>query len=238
MKNEKTKWEITTNRFVAYLDILGFKDRVMRNTHEEIYEDLNCLLDTKEVFLINEQVSMPDDPSVFMATFSDSIIVCSKDDTIFSFDHFLSQLRLLFHGAIRKDRIPLKGCIAHGKISIDKERQIYFGQPIIDAYLLEEEINYMGIICHNSIDKYLNTIKKEDADKWADYFLFKCLTPLKSGKITHYNLNWFQHGQYTLEGKDLEGYYATVSGSARRYIDNTIEMLNEWLRVTNGMYVR
>ena len=39
--NKKTKWIPTDKRFVAFLDLLGFKDKVMRSTHEEIYEELH-----------------------------------------------------------------------------------------------------------------------------------------------------------------------------------------------------
>lgn len=236
MKKGKEEWNVTTNRFVAYLDILGFKDKVMRNTHENIYDELTNIVSIRNVCSLQEQVADNGDPSVFMATFSDSIIIFSSDDTIFSFEYFLSCLRFLFNRTIKR-KIPLKGCIAHGKISVDKVDQIYFGQPIIDAYLLEEELNYMGIICHNSIDKYLINISKKDDEKWSKYFLFKSITPLKSSKITHFNVNWFQHGQDTIEEDILELFYATVSGSARRYIDNTIEMLNEWIRVTNGLFI-
>ena len=34
----KADWEITTDRYVAFIDIMGFKDMVARSTHDEIYQ--------------------------------------------------------------------------------------------------------------------------------------------------------------------------------------------------------
>jgi len=47
MTEEKTTnkkpWNLTDKRFVCFLDIMGFKDLVMRNSHDEIYKMLNEL---------------------------------------------------------------------------------------------------------------------------------------------------------------------------------------------------
>ena len=161
-----------------------------------------------------------------MTTFSDSIVIFSRNDSVSNFECFLKRLTFLLADAIIFHKIPLKGCIAYGEVSMNKSKQIFFGQPIIDAYLLEEEVNYLGIVCHHTINKYMND-KKEEISNETNNVLLQCSTPLKSGKIIHYNLDWF----FTLGGKDvekhIEPFYETVSGNARRYIDNTIELLNE-----------
>jgi len=43
MSSEKKKWIITTKRFVAFLDIMGFKDMVARNSHKNIYNSLHAI---------------------------------------------------------------------------------------------------------------------------------------------------------------------------------------------------
>ena len=40
MNKKQTKWLSTCKRFVAYLDIMGFRDMVLRNTHEEVLETM------------------------------------------------------------------------------------------------------------------------------------------------------------------------------------------------------
>jgi len=240
MEKIKTEWKITANRFVACLDILGFKDKVMRNTHHKIYEELKQLSSVRKILERDSGLEIDVNSEVCIITFSDSIFLFSKNDSVEDFVHFLMSLAYLFYCAIKKFKIPIKGSIAYGEISVSKSEQLYFGQPIIDAYLLEEDVNYLGVVCHNTIDKFLNSEKEEilkSLRKFAPYSkhflgLVQCPTPLKSGQITHNNLEWFgleltgEDNQITED--DLMSFYETVSGNARRYIDNTILFLKEY----------
>lgn len=38
-------WQITTNRFVGFIDIMGFKDMVARSSHEDIYDMMKKIND-------------------------------------------------------------------------------------------------------------------------------------------------------------------------------------------------
>ena len=189
---EKTNWKPTDNRFVAFLDILGFKDLVMRKSHEEIYQTLKLISESKG--LVEEAANKLDivgDAEVYVVSFSDSIVIFSKNDNIENFKYFLLATRWLFTGAFEK-QIPIKGAIAHGEISLNKTEQIYFGQPIIDAYLIEEDVNYMGVVAHNSIDEYISKINNKKDLNYINDILFEEKTPLKCGLLTHMNLNWFK----------------------------------------------
>ncbi|MDR2457996.1 MAG: hypothetical protein LBD41_05905 [Clostridiales Family XIII bacterium] len=246
MQDDKqiSKWNITEKRFIVYLDILGFKDRVMRESHDKLYNDLvkipisedilNSILDKKSIKTVFGDVG------IHYVKFSDSIIIFSKNDTIESFIMFLIVTRFVF-GSILKKNFLVKGGMAYGTISLDKENQVYFGQPLIDAYLLEEDVNYIGIVAHNSIDEFKQNIKGDDKKICAilNQLIFEGKSHLKSGLITHLNLNWFSQliGNDNLSDKtedeikneiikQLKKYYLSVSGSPRRYIDNTIECIN------------
>ncbi len=143
MEKKKTvNWLPTDNRFVAFIDILGFKDLVMRNTHSHIYELLSEIskLRNKIDNWINKGEDRYLNAELYTVSFSDSIVIFSKSDSIEDFDLFTYGVKWLFAKAIEKS-IPMKGALAHGEISLNKSSQIYFGQPIIDAYLLEEEEN-------------------------------------------------------------------------------------------------
>ena len=170
------------------------------------------------------------DKELYTASFSDSMVLFSKDNSPESLDIIASSAAYILHDALLKD-IPMKGAIAYGKISVNKEKQIYFGQPLIDAYLLQDEVNYYGIVAHNSLDEYL---AKLDPDMPAIKLFLETKTPMKSGKITHKNIDWFYFlGNYknsqTEDKKEILNYYLAslrrlVSGSPRRYIDNTLEL--------------
>jgi len=163
MENVKNKtvsnWSTSDMRFVAYLDILGFKDMVMRNPHSVIYDLLSKISKQRESL---DNVQSKDffsekfqDAGIYSVSFSDSIMLFSKKDTPEDLKFFIFSVLWIFTKALESS-VPIKGAIAHGQISINKSQQIYFGQPIIDAYLLEEELKYMGIVAHNTIDKYIN----------------------------------------------------------------------------------
>lgn len=48
-------------------------------------------------------------------------------------------------------QLALRGAISYGKCVIDKPRNIFFGQPIIDAHLLSEAQTWMGGALHPSV---------------------------------------------------------------------------------------
>ncbi|WP_338731370.1 hypothetical protein [Mangrovimonas cancribranchiae] len=237
-KQEKTNWKPTDSRFVAFLDILGFKDMVMRKSHEDIYQTLNQISKSKK--LVEKAVDLDkvsnvfNDAEVYVVSFSDSIVIFSKNDSLDNLIYFLLATRWVFTGAFKK-QIPLKGAIAHGEISLNKTEQIYFGQPIIDSYLMEEDVNYMGVVAHNSIDNYIAKIKEGKDLKRLDKILFEEKTTLKCGNITHTNLNWFKiikpEGKEEPEIKDIKEriniFKQSSSGTARKYVDNTLTMFEK-----------
>ena len=228
-KTEKTNWKPTDNRFVAFLDILGFKDLVMRKSHDEIYQTLNQLSKSKKLIEKAAELKAVGDAEVYVVSFSDSIVIFSKNDNIENFKYFLLATRWLFTGAFNK-QIPIKGGFAHGEISLNKTEQIYFGQPIIDAYLIEEDVNYMGVVAHNSIDEYISKISDKKDINSINNILFEEKTPLKCGILTHTNLNWFkiikEKDKDNFDIEDIKNkinlFKKSSSGSARKYIDNTL----------------
>ena len=236
---KKTKWKPTDNRFVAFFDLLGFKDKVMRASHEEIYKELNQLSACRKQWenathdkLVENKF---EDVDIYIVSFSDSIVLFSKNDSLDNFKFFSISVLGIFSNAI-KNKIALKGGVAHGSISVNKSEQIYFGQPIIDAYLVEEEVNFLGIVCHNSIDKYLKNESSQILDFKKKLYKFH-ETPLKCGRIKHTFIDYYQNIVDSKEKTEtnikeliisvLNGFYETVSCSPRRYIDNTITFVEE-----------
>jgi len=236
MTQANTKdWTITNDRFVVFLDIMGFKDFVARRSHEDVYNMMMNLFDSKSYVArkfknVTEPTFM--DKELYTASFSDSIVLFSKDNSAESLDVITSSAAYIMHDALLKD-IPIKGAMAYGKISVDKENQIYFGQALIDAYLLQDDVNYYGIVAHNSIDAFLFGL---DPDMPVVQLFLETKTPMKSGKIIHKNVDWFHFlgdfkNSQIAEKRERLNYYMTslkrlVSGAARRYIDNTLEVFD------------
>jgi hypothetical protein len=130
--------------------------------------------------------------------------------------------------------------MAFGLMTLDTENSIFFGQPLIDAYLLQEELNFYGIVVHHSAE---NTILLED------YFLgcftqFDC--PLKNGVVNHkaiypmlmdYKLKaeFPKEQQAVTDG--LNALRFTVSGHLRKYVENTQKYFSHVIEETRNRKV-
>lgn len=227
-------------RFVVFLDIMGFKDRVARSSAETLYSELtdfnrditNIINSTKKVQLdaLNQQSGVSDIAldtevdgihDILLAQFSDSIVLFSSDNTKESLLSISNVAKRIMQSAMDREKpIPLKGALAEGNITCDMPKQLFFGQALIDAYLLEENVQYYGVAVHHSAEKSI-----------MDYggTLFKdTLIPLKSGKINHYELVWYNEATEDIR-QGLNRIRLTVSDSPRKYIDNTNAVIDSYL---------
>lgn len=234
--------------FVVFLDIMGFKDRVARTGFDKLYEELldfNCditdIVSKCNTPLKNEQKeeqvenqtefsaissfdtnsdTVDELPTIRLAQFSDSIVLFSKDDSKESLECLSKVAKGIMESAIvkRENPIPLKGAFAKGKVACDLSKQLFFGQALIDAYLLEENVQYYGIVVHHSAEK---DIKNYSLDLFSNKKI-----PLKvGGEISHYELSWYADcSKKAKEG--LNALRLTVSDSPRKYIDNTEKVIN------------
>lgn len=209
----------TRNRFVAFLDIMGFKDRVARNDHDEILKELEIFQSN-----ISQYVSYHSEANVQLALFSDSILIYSQDDSSDSL-HALADItsHIMMYAIQQEKPIPLKGAIAAGRMTCNQIKQLYFGQALIDAFLLEENVKYYGVLVHHSAEKYLQL---NDFPEFRDV-----KAPLKGGEISHYELNWYntaiKPGENNPKTVDdcLKNLRLTVSDEPRKYIDNTQKVM-------------
>lgn len=213
----------TAERFVTFLDIMGFKDRVARTTHEDLLVQLSEF--NRSVTL---QVLRYSDKKIQLAQFSDSIVLFSNDDTPESLETIAKVSRSIMRDAIAR-QIPLKGAIAQGIITCDVAKQLFFGQALIDAYLLEENIHYYGILAHHSAEQSVIQLDKESGNSY-----FRDIkAPLKSGQIGHYELSWYADSKKDTETlrktcSGLRNIRETVSDAPRKYIDNTLEVIDKF----------
>ena len=222
-KSRKSAWAITTNRYVGFIDVMGFKDMVMRSSHDDIYKMMKVINKAKT---LNENLSSTKDHELIRSTtYSDSIMLYTKDNS----DESLGALIEVISGLTNDlfiEGIPHKGSVAYGKMTLDTERSIFFGQPLIDAYLLSEELFFYGIIIHGSAEEKFEK-------RLIQYpFIAKYLCPLKRGKSNHFTIYPMHIDSSSAEStefsmhhqnifKSLEKMKYKTSGYLRQYIDNT-----------------
>lgn len=226
------------NRYVVFLDIMGFKERVARNTHAKLCKELsefnkqitdivNATMNPEESKddLSGQNVNYEDELEtsseeanrIILAQFSDSIVLFTQNDS----DKSLGDIAEVASGIVRaaltrEEPIPIKGALAQGEITCDESKQLFFGQALIDAYLLEEDVQYYGIVVHHTAEKSVIALK---SPLFEDRQL-----PLKSGYIAHYELVWYKDRPEEVEA-GLNRVRLSVSDAPRKYVDNTKRML-------------
>lgn len=223
--SKNTNWQITCNRYVGFIDIMGFKDLVLKSTHLEVY---NMMIKIEECKSFNENIKWGKLDTKFVTTtnYSDSIMIYSKDDSFNSLDAFSCTISGIIEDLFLAN-IPFKGAIAFGTMTLDTERSIFFGQPLIDSYLLQEELNFYGVIVHASAEKEF----KRHKEKGNGLFFTRYLCPLKNGLSYHLTVHPMKADPYQESKEDKEEFDQLLSavdrlrertsGHLRKYIDNT-----------------
>ncbi len=224
---------ITKKRFIAYFDIMGFKDFIYRNSHKKVskimdeivkvvseikdYESelLKSPIDKRNKTFLEGKVVLP-------VIFSDSIIFISESDTQYDL-HKILLVSSFFLAQSICSSIPVKGAISHGLFTADFEKSKFFGQPLIDAFLLADEAQFYGVIVHNSVEARFN---KRGTPEYED-LIKRGLVPMKGGSVTHYFSLWEEvldekYRNKVEMRKIIEKFYSTSSGNVRRYVDNSI----------------
>jgi hypothetical protein len=216
----KQEWEVTTQRFVGFLDIMGFKDLVARNSHEDIYSIMISIKDKitkwEEVYAKGGQIS----ELIKITIYSDSIMIYSKNNSLDCLSLFVGTINTITN-SLFKAGIPHKGACACGVMTLDLDNSIFFGQPLIDAYLLETEIKFYGIVAHSSFENETLLHKSNLADLNVFYYL----CPFEKGSAKHMTIypTFVPYSENFEE--EMENLIATLrsktSGHLRKYIDST-----------------
>jgi hypothetical protein len=211
---------------------MGFQDLVSRNTHQVVLEKLETISSwVTRIKEVNKKEIIKKDfkgEELKPFIFSDSIVIFTTTNTEHSAKLLLFACNFLFRNCI-SNNIPIKGAIAHGNITVDEDKSIFFGQPIIDSYNLHNQIKYYGTVLHHSAEKRLTEFKKGFRD--FPTLLKKIKTPTDTGFINYYNLTYKLGSQGIELNKELEcieSLYSSVSGPARIYVDNTIEVYKQF----------
>jgi hypothetical protein len=238
--SNKNPWDITANRYVAYLDIMGFKDMVARSTHDQIY---SMMKEINNEVKSNTEIRWIKGPIKYVetTTYSDSLIIYSKDDSYESLYSFICAVSATNFTLLSK-AIPHKGAVAFGTMTLDNENSIFFGQPLIDAYLLQEELNFYGIVAHATAERSIMSGRDKD-NRMLMISDYSC--PFKKGNSIHLVITplfLYKEMSYDEEKEKLflmmhemlmssfSKMRFLTSGYLRKYIDNT----ESYLQIIKG----
>lgn len=210
-------------------------ERVARSTADDLYKELTAFnKDIAQIISSTEKVEIEPiadqegfskssiigeevENAVLLAQFSDSIVLFSNDNSLKSLQTISKVAADIMMSAVHREKpIPLKGALAKGYITCDMSKQLFFGQALIDAYLLEENLQYYGIVVHHTAEQAVKDL--------GDDLFANIKTPLKSSGIEHYNIKWWG-GRTDEVMAGLDKIRLSVSDSPRKYVDNTKSLL-------------
>lgn len=110
-------------------------------------------------------------------------------------------------------------------MNCDFAKSLHFGKPLIDAYLLQDELSFYGCILDSTSEakmKELNLLNERGIVRYK--------TPLKTGKINHCVIDWvtiYEDQTFVNSESVIDEMYLTVCGKPRLYVDNTIDFIRE-----------
>lgn len=141
------------NRTVAIVDILGFSSKLEKWPLKNIGAAMEDFLLQTPAFVKEWIRKFPATYSddCLQYTFSDSIIIISKDDTEKSCKSVIYYVKRLMHFLILGQCMP-RGAITFGEMYINKELQIFIGKPLVRANHLEKEQEWIGAIIDKSVE--------------------------------------------------------------------------------------
>jgi len=181
--------------YVAFLDILGFKEVVENNSHKQLqlfYESIeNYVFNDFDSFghLKNDII----DSNISCYFISDSIFLWSNDKSNTSYLHLAVLVKRIMVGGFMAD-LPLRGGIASGALTIKKTAlgNTLFGKGLTNAYLLENKQEWSGCIIEQGIIDAVIHKNDECAQYIQNTPIFvKYNVPLKKGLNENYwTLNW------------------------------------------------
>lgn len=173
---------MTEKKFIAFVDILGFKDLVKNNSHQrlvELYEKLFTpnvatglargkfkIIDKGE-----KKYWEPDYAKININSLiiSDSIILWTDNNSMTSFIDITTSLRTLLNHSFVLG-FPLRGALVEGDLTIlkgtfnsgkDNTFNTLIGNGLVEAYKLEGEQNWSGCVIEDKcIELYNNYVRQ------------------------------------------------------------------------------
>ena len=189
------------NSFVAFFDILGFKNLVEKNSHEDLMEMYEFSIN-KAIGLAEDvsnsifKVLIPNEHKNFLQVkiyiISDSIILVQEEMTELGLMSLLHYSQCIL-GLFMADGIPARGAISFGQITIQENKgTTIFGLGLTKAYNLEAKQEWSGcIIDKECFDVALNLNPSFIENLLQHSIITKFNVPIKDGVlIDQYVVDW------------------------------------------------
>lgn len=142
-------------RYVAFFDVLGFTQAV-KNNHREAWGALVDLRVSMEDALrlfttqTHNLLLLPNSIRTQATNFSDSVMIFSLSDDTTDLHTILIESAHLFAKALARC-VPLRGGISWGDFSVNFEKNLFCGLPLIKAHEIGQKGQWSGIIVDENV---------------------------------------------------------------------------------------
>lgn len=209
-----------TNRYIALLDVLGFKHLLAARGLDRVFADYrgfqSYVRNSGNKFtvlgtLLGQTVGITKQAPYLLV--SDGILLwCDEHGDLESFVGICASLQA---DSIKRG-LPLRGAIAFGETIIDPATMTFLGQPIVDAHLTEKSQEWIGSAIHSSAAERL-----ESYDDVAQYSV-----PVKPAcPSLNYALKWHHYLHPSDTKKVLEEGKA-LADTIRQKLKNTADFVH------------
>jgi hypothetical protein len=225
----------TKNRFVLWIDILGFKNLI---ENQKDPKDVTKIIRSIVKYPFGLRKYSHYSKKLEFILISDTLIIATPDCTNWDLIS-LSIISTKISHSLLKNKLLFRGCISYGEFHSLKTRngRTIFGETVVEAATLEPQINMLCIACATSVSNFLNTVGL----KWTEkseitvenyseifegislghfYFLYK--VKLKLGFVETLVVRWFP-----IYVAHLENYFYDLQ---KRVIEDkviiTVDVLN------------
>lgn len=185
--------------YVAFLDILGFKNIILSksvNNFDQVNEIFELLIRIRNE-IIHENNSVEADYD-FSKTVEETMIRISSDSVVIATPaifknslSFITECCRRYQSELLKKEILIRGAITKGDFYLNKEKM--FGKALVDAYVYEEnDAKYPRIILNKKIvNEYLEIVETSTVIYLTDFIV--------KDKDEYYFINYLS---YYLENSD------------------------------------
>lgn len=188
------------HKYVAFIDILGFKDKLKGFTQKEAEEFVGGF--SSMLYREWESSNNHINENIHGYIISDSIIVYTNDCTDKSLKEILSFIMKIFKKAFSENGVLLRGAISKGAFNQletcsfkNLQKGLIVGKAYVEAYMMESSKKGSLILLSRNV-------KDDIGEYYSSEFE---IVEIKSSDDTIYSLRWADI-DYLLENKTLEDF--------------------------------
>lgn len=141
--------------YVAFLDVLGFKNLIIKNDCEYIRNIFENFKKSEVIVRDKDEIEF-DNNNIHLKIMSDSMILYVDASISYSCTALLAHCAAIQADLLLNDPpVLIRGGISYGDFYIEEENDILFGTALTNAYLLEEKSAKYPRIIANKADLHI-----------------------------------------------------------------------------------